>query len=185
MKMERLIQQAKKSNRYAIHDLLMEHRTLLMSVVHRFLWNPGEWEDVMQTICMKTAKAIGQFNGTCLFSTWVYRIAVNECMEANRRYRRTEAVTVSFPKGMDIFPSLNAPDGLRDTINNEIRNLIHKAASELPDGLREAYDLFYNRQCTGVEAAAILNISREAFFVRLSDARNRLKQKLQTSGVTI
>jgi DNA-directed RNA polymerase specialized sigma24 family protein len=106
-------------------------------------------------------------------------------MDANRRDGRKKKIGVLHGGDMDIFPNLNADDGLYTTIRTEIRKYIQLAVEELPEGMRISFELFYRQDYSGSEAAAVLDISEEAFFMRLSTARNRLRQKLKTMGVTI
>jgi DNA-directed RNA polymerase specialized sigma24 family protein len=113
----------------------------------------------------------------------VYRIAVNECVEVNRRSKSNDARIALSERGMDLFPDLNAKDGFHATSDREIREIIDRAVSELPEGMREAFDVFYKRQYSGAEAARLLNITEKAFYVRLSAARNRLRDELIKKGV--
>ena len=73
----------------------------------------------MQNVFIKTIASIKNFNGTCRFSTWLYRIALNESINANRRNVRKGVRIDSGDGEMDLFPDLNASDGLSDVIGKE------------------------------------------------------------------
>ncbi len=164
-------------------ELLLKHRGLVQAVVARFLWDRTAWEDVVQNIFTKVVGSMCEFSGRCRFSTWLYRIAVNECMEANRRHMRWARRMDGKESSVDVFADPNAPDGLTETIREEIHSAVRETISRLPDAMRRAFELFYARQYTGAEAARELDITVQAFFVRLSAARNKVKQELQSRGI--
>lgn len=86
---------------------------------------------------------------------------------------------------MDIFPDPDAPDGFSNVDRKEIAVALRHSLKVLPDGMRSAYSLFYLEQLTGCEAAEMLGITLQAFFVRLSAARARLRQELVRKGFIV
>lgn len=180
--MEKLIEIAQHGDRKALRKLLMMHRSLIEAVVHRFAWDDLAREDVMQNICMKVAGSIGEFTAACRFSTWIYRIAVNECIDSNRRHVRDRKKYEPLQQAGEIFPDLNAADGLSSTLDKESHRAVHDAIANLPEGMRVACELYYLQQQSGEEAAEKLQISVPAFFVRLSAARVRMKKELFKRG---
>jgi RNA polymerase sigma-70 factor (ECF subfamily) len=180
--MKELIEIAQHGDRKALRKLLMMHRALIEAVVRRFAWDYTAREDVMQNICMKVAGSIAEFNAACRFSTWIYRIAVNECIDSNRRHVRDRKKFEPLQQAGEIFPDLNAGDGLSSTLDKESRSEVLDAVAKLPEGMRMACELYYLQQKSGEEAAENLQISLPAFFVRLSAARVRLKKELLKKG---
>ncbi len=176
--MKELIENAKNGDRKALRELLLLHRTLIESVVRRFAWDESSREDIMQNICIKVVESIGEFAGTCRFSTWIYRIAVNECIDSNRKLARYRMKFEPVGKAGEIFPDLNASDGLSSVNDKENRKTVINVVARLPEGMRMACELYYLQQHSGEEAAAKLQISVPAFFMRLSAARERLKKEL-------
>lgn len=181
--MKELIINAQLGDRKALRELLVLHRPLIESVVHRFAWDGSVKEDIMQNVCIKVISSIMTFSGGCRFSTWVYRIVVNECIDANRKLVRYRMKFQPVEQVGNIFADLNAPDGLSGSIGQECRSAVIDAVSRLPEGMRVACELYYLQQQTGEEAAAKLQISVPAFFVRLSAARERLKKELLKKGL--
>jgi len=183
--MESIIGKAKRGDKHALRKLFSMHRNLIESVVARFLREREVWEDVVQTIMLKVVTSIGDFRETCLFSTWLYRIAVNECMEWNRRCAcRKEKCFVTHDE-VDIFPDPDAPDGLAHTIREELHKALRDIIAGLPTGMKQAVGFFYEKGYTGAEAARELNITERALFVRLSDARKKLKRELVSRGFVV
>jgi len=181
--MDTLIQRAQCGDRRAVRELLMTHRNLVESVVRRFLWDKGMWEDVVQSAMLRVVDSINDFAGKCRFSTWLYRIVVNECIEANRRSSRQKTRIDGAYDTIEIFADQNAPDGLAETIRLEQNLAVREAVSRLPVGMKQAFELFYGKGYAGAEVAKELAITEKALFVRLSDARKKLKQELIDRGI--
>lgn len=181
--MDRQLQLARRGDKNALRALLVQHRGLLERVVTRYLWNKKNWEDTMQNIFIKVITSIDCFNGDCLITTWLYRVAVNTCVEANRKQIRYTHHTRPMTDCDELFPDTNAEDGLTSLLHGEVRAALYEAVATLPEGMRVAFDLFYKKQYSGVEAAEQLGITVPAFFVRLSAARSRLKVAMSKRGI--
>lgn len=182
--MEKQIIKAQQGDREAMRSIMMAYRQLIEAVVKKFVWNRECADDVMQNVCLKVIRSIGTFKGSCRFSTWLYRVAVNECIQMNRLDMRGRRVS-GIECGMDIFPDPDAPDGFRCVDRKEVVTALGHCLKVLPDGMRSAYTLFYVEQLTGCEAAEKLGITLQAFFVRLSAARARLRQELVRKGFVV
>lgn len=183
--MEKLIQKAQQGNREAMRSILVTYRQLIEGVVMKFVWNKESSDDAIQNVCLKVIRGIGTFEGNCRLSTWLYRIAVNECMQINRQKTRGEKMTLSGEADMDIFPAPDAPDGFTSIDRSEMTTVLGDCMKQLPDGMRKACELYYVDQRSGSEAAGKLNITTEAFFVRLSAARARLRRELVRKGIAV
>lgn len=181
--MKKLIEQAKSGNRTALRELLMTHQQLIQSVVRRYALDKTEHDDVLQNICKKVIFSIGTYTETARFSTWLYRLAMNECMDANRAYYRRRCKYETRGMKTDLFPDVNAPDGLSDTLSAEVQDTLREVIVNLPEGMRSAIDFFYKDELSGSEAAEKLGISSQTFFVRLSAAREKIRQELFKKGV--
>jgi RNA polymerase sigma-70 factor (ECF subfamily) len=180
--MNHLIQRAKRGEKHALRELLLRQRPIIEAVVARNLWDGAMRDDVTQNIMLTVVKSIKTFAGSCRLSTWVYRIAVNECMEGNRRSARWSG-RIDRARDAVIFADLNAPDGLTEAIRREQHDIVRASIATLPKGMKEAFELYYGEGCSGAEAARRLDISVTALFVRLSDARSRLRDTLLERGV--
>lgn len=161
----------------------MTHQQLIQSVVRRYALDKAEHEDVLQNICKKVIFSIGTYTETARFPTWLYRLAMNECMDANRSYYRRRCKNETYGVKTDLFPDLNAADGLTDTLSGEVQETLKDVIVNLPEGMRTAIEFFYKEELTGNEAAEKLGISSQAFFVRLSAAREKIRQELFKKGV--
>lgn len=181
--MKQLIEQAKNGNRNSLQELLAMHQKLIESVARRFAYEQVEQRDIVQNICVRVISSIADYKEAAQFPTWLYRIAINECMEANRRHLRLHNRYEKPTMPLELFPDPNATDGLSHTSTRETAAVLQSIIAALPEGMQKAIALFYIEEMTGAEAAEKLGITLQAFFVRLSAARARLRQELAKKGV--
>lgn len=173
---------ARKGDREALTELLMAHRGVIVGVVSRFAWDREQFDDIVQSVLTKATANIDQFEGRCRFGTWLYRLAVNVCMDYNRRLARRRQYLVMPEEGMEVFQDLNAPDGLSDASDSELRRHLNEIIDDLPVDLRSAFVLFYFAGFSGKDAAKSLHISVPNFFMRLKKARDRVRSALERRG---
>jgi RNA polymerase sigma-70 factor (ECF subfamily) len=94
--MERL----KSGDTEALRVLYDRHRQKIFGLGCRYLRQPEEAEDIVQQVFIKAYEAAPKFRGEARVSTWLYRIAVNACLEVRRR-RRTVGIEDLRPAGCD------------------------------------------------------------------------------------
>ncbi|HZR93896.1 MAG TPA: sigma-70 family RNA polymerase sigma factor [Gaiellaceae bacterium] len=77
-----LVVRARAGDGHAFEQLIELHGRRTYRMLVRIVGNPSDAEEVLQETLLKAWRALPRFRGDALFSTWLYRIAVNE---ANRR----------------------------------------------------------------------------------------------------
>lgn len=177
-----LITAAISGDKNALSGLLMEYRGMVASVVARSVFETDNRRDVVQNVFVKAVNAISGFNGTCKFSTWLYRIAMNEVADYNRSLLRFKDNFKSTDSECDLFVDINSPDGLEQYTKKEISVSINASVNELPIDQKAAFSLFYFCGFSGKEAAASLNITEDNFFMRLKAARDKVRKRLIEKG---
>ena len=163
-----LIVEAKNGSKNALSILLLNNKGIVTAVVQRFLFEHEQCEDIIQTIFAKAINTIKQFNGACRFSTWLYRIAVNECVEYIRKKTRAKKYFSSISDNFRVFPDSNSPDAIAQLSDQELRNDIQHALQSLPLDQKTAFSLYYFGNYSGKEAADALNITEANFFMKLN-----------------
>jgi RNA polymerase sigma-70 factor (ECF subfamily) len=83
----------------ALRVLYERHRQKVFGLGCRYLSQPEEAEDIVQQVFIKAFEAAPSFRGEAQVSTWLYRIAVNACLETRRR-RRTVGIEDLNPAGL-------------------------------------------------------------------------------------
>lgn len=82
---DKRIEDAKNGDQAAMSSLLMEYKGIVASVVNRMVFDNDYHRDIIQNVFFKVVSRIGGFSNKCRFSTWIYRIAVNESIEFLRK----------------------------------------------------------------------------------------------------
>jgi RNA polymerase sigma-70 factor (ECF subfamily) len=177
-----LIQSARSGDSSALGTLLMQYRNLVASVVYRSVYDQNAHKDVIQNIFYKVVKVFGDFKGSCKFSTWLYRIAVNESVDHNRKRLQKSNVSEELSDQVDMFSDLNAEDGLEIFSRKEIHQSVNAIVNELPLDQKTAFSLFYFCGYSGKDAASVLNISEDNFFMKLKSARDKVRKALISKG---
>jgi len=182
MTTEELIEKARSGDRPALTRLLLDHRELVAAVVARFIRDTEQQKDVIQNIFVKVISTISRFAGLCRFSTWLYRLSINECIEHGRKILRTKQQGETLVRNSAGFIAFNAPDALASTSSRELHTALSTILKTLPLDQKTAFSLFYFGSYTGREGAEAMNISEANFFMKLKAARDTMKQKLSAKG---
>lgn len=175
-----LISAARDGKSSALNELFMMYRNMVASVVARMVFEEDNRRDVIQNVFVKAARAIQTFRGTCKFSTWLYRIAINETAEYNRQLLRSTGLFSMFDE--DVFKDPDKPDGLENYTRKELSLCINDTLNTIPSDQKTAFSLFYFCGYSGREAADVLMITEDNFFMKLKAARDKVKKNLIAKG---
>jgi RNA polymerase sigma-70 factor, ECF subfamily len=132
--------------------------------------------DVTQQVFLKLIGGMAKYRGDSAFSTWLYRIVVNACVDRARR-RKGEVATTTEPAVLDAIPDSTAS---HDELfaRGEIADSVQHAIAGLPPKLRFAILLRYFDELSYTDMAAALNCSIGTVSSRLSRAHRLLARKL-------
>ncbi|MCC7138561.1 MAG: sigma-70 family RNA polymerase sigma factor [Planctomycetes bacterium] len=170
----------------AFDDLVRRHEARVLRVCRRILSDAEAALDAAQETFVKAWRALGGFHGDARFSTWVTRIAINQCRNELRRRRtvkHTQPLSIdAVPAGDDapLVDALAAPgpaphERLRAA---EVAAALTVALAELDDEsrevvvLRDAEDLGYE------EIAEVLDVPLGTVRSRLHRARGELRRRM-------
>lgn len=166
-----LVRACQQGDMRAFEQLFCLCRDAVFRLAYRFTGNRDDAEDLTQDIFMKVFEHIGSFRCESSFATWLYRLAVNTCLNFKRDTKSAE--------------SLGIADELEDTTNPEavcermeLQRQIEAEIAALPSPLRVAFILVVLEGMPYRDAAQILNLSIDAVRMRVSRARQILWEKL-------
>lgn len=130
-----LVRAMAAGDRRALSGLIRLHGPGLTSYCARALDRPGEAEDAAQEVFLKAWTAAARFDpDRGAVSTWLYRIALNQCIDMNRRGRfRRFLGLAEAPE-----PAEEAPDAFRTLAGREEAAQLRAAVAALPDRQRQA-----------------------------------------------
>jgi RNA polymerase sigma-70 factor (ECF subfamily) len=190
---ERLIEACRQGDREAFRQLFEVHKDRVWSVALHFIGDEAAARDIAQQVFLKLFTSIGQFRREASFSTWLYRMVANTCLDEQRRRRRF----LSF----DFFKSsedrsdgeMNAMDWQQarqfeqgdqrmpqeDCYSQlEISASVKAAVKELKPKLRIAILLKYFEGLSYEEIARVLGCSTGTVASRLNRGHKELARRL-------
>ena len=172
---ELLVKQFNQGDDSAFDRIVEEHSADIAVLANRLLGWPGDVEDVVQDIFFAAFLGLKKFRCECSLKTWLFTITINKCR--SHRYKRMLRLRF-FSQAAKKMVSAPARATDKRLIENEIFNRVRRAVTALPAKYREPVVLRYLQELSTDETARILGISKNALQVRLSRARERLRQDL-------
>ena len=116
----------------ALEELVRRHQKSVMAVAYRFLDRWDLAEDVAQDVFVRIHRASADYRPEAKFTTWLYRIVVNRCLDLKRRESRR-------PVSMADMPVDPPGDAVPDPIDaRETAGRVRQAVGDLPDRQRAA-----------------------------------------------
>jgi RNA polymerase sigma-70 factor, ECF subfamily len=171
-----LLQAIAGGDRSAFDRLSRRHLDRAYGVALRMTGSRADAQDVVQDVFLRLWQRPDAWRpGQAQFSTWLYRVVVNRCLDLKRRPKGTDLDSVEEPQD----PDANAEDSLLDAERNRA---LDSAVEQLPERQREAIVLTYTAGLRNAEAASAMEISVKAFEALLVRAKRELRDFLAGQG---
>jgi len=179
----KLLARFKKGDQQAFELLVRKYKMVVFNTVYSIMGNTQEADDIAQEVFLKVYTKAGSFKGESSFSTWLYRITVNRCVDELRKRKikiisyETEFSQDEKLRLKDVLAS-REEDITEDLRKKELQDVIQKAMNSLPEKdriiltLKEIEGLSYN------EISKVMKISLGKVKIWLFRARQKLKEKL-------
>ena len=170
--------------RYA--ELVDRYQGPALRLAFSLLGNYEDARDASQEAFLNAYRALGRFRGSAKFSTWLYRIVVNECKDAySRRVRRLDRVgsvgaVGGDDEGAELFEAVEDPSqGPGEQLaNRELSRQLSQAIAELPMRQRTVFALHHLQGLALEEVAAVLRCRVGTVKSHLFRATTRLRSVL-------
>lgn len=171
-----LLARSASGDRRAFDTIVARYGPLALRLAARIAPDRHSAEDVAQEAMVRIWHRAADFDARrARFTTWLYRIVVNLCIDLRRRPR-----PVPLPDDFDTAdPAAGADQALEHA---ERRAGLARAMKELTPGQRAALTLVYDEGLSGAEAAAALGVTAKAVERLLSRARAQLRARLLAGG---
>jgi RNA polymerase sigma-70 factor (ECF subfamily) len=173
----------------ALFEILMRrHNQRIYRAVRAVLRGDEDAEDVMQEAYLNAYQHLHQFEGRAQFSTWLTRIAVNAALarRGKRGWSMDKAVSDDNDESHLEVVKSDAPDPEQTTLTAELREVMEREVSALPDTFRAAFVLREVEGLSTADTAEVLGISEDLVKTRLHRARTTLRERLyDRAGVTL
>jgi len=153
----------------AFARLVQRHQGKVFNLAYRYSRDRQDAEELAQEIFFKVWKYSRTFQGRSAFSTWLYRLAVNTCLNFRQKKKHTPE---SLPILADVAAATDAPGG--EIIVRERERLLEQALDGLPARQKMALVLANFEGKSYEEIAAIMEVSISAVETLLFRARRNL-----------
>lgn len=180
-----LMIRVREGDRDAFELLVFRYRQGVLNFVHRTLRDATEAEDVAQHTFVQVWKAAHRYQASARFSTWLFTIARNLCLNEIRRRSRHPADSLDAidgeredqaPRQFADTGALMPPDALAEV---ELREKVQEAIDGLPENQRTALLLCREEELSYEEIAEVLGTSISATKSLIFRGRETLKQRLK------
>jgi RNA polymerase sigma-70 factor (ECF subfamily) len=169
----------------AFEELVEKYKQPVTNLIARTLRDPTEAEDLAQNVFIQVYKSAARYRVTAKFSTWLFTIARNLCLNEIRRRSRHPADSLDAShfdhedqplRQYEDARISSPPDAL---LQGELEDKIQRALAELPENQRTAILLCRQEDLSYDEIAKILGCSVSATKSLIHRGRETLKQKLK------
>ena len=180
-----LMLRVKEGDRDAFTLLVEKYKQPVMNLAARFLRDPAEAEDLAQNVFVQVFKSAARYQSTAKFSTWLFTIARNLCLNEVRRRSRHPADSLDAPHPeqperpkyqFEDTRNFSPPDRL---LQAELAQKIEQALAGLPENQRTAILLCRQEELSYEEIAEILGCSLSATKSLIHRGRETLKEQLK------
>ncbi len=188
---EELVLRLKRRDEAAFTELIGLYERRIFQLVLRMLGDRGEAEDVAQDVFLTVFKSIDGFRGDSKLSTWLYRIATNQCknrikyLERRARGKKTELDELSEharieSSSMSSAATVARPDEQAEA--NQMAVLMRRAVATLPEEQRELVVLRDVENLSYEEIQAITGLAEGTVKSRLHRARLALLKVVRAAS---
>ena len=174
------IHRCQQGDPQAFEEILKLYEKKVYNLTYRMMGNHEDANDLAQEAFIRVYQSIDQFRGDARFSTWLYRIATNVCLDELRKRSRRQAESLDEPvRTQDGSVMREIPDwsdNPEEALNRrEIQSMVQTGIQSLPEEQKTALILRDLQGHTYEEIAEMLDISLGTVKSRINRGRMALK----------
>ena len=180
---QQLIERIQRGDKNAFNLLVRKYQHKVVSLVSRYVNNPGDIPDVAQEAFIKAYRAIPDFRGESAFYTWLYRIAVNTAKNYIVAQGRrppdmdVDSQDAETSEGAESLHEVANPENLM--LSDEIRAEVAATLAGLPEDLRTAITLREIEGLSYEEIAEVMECPVGTVRSRIFRAREAIDKRIQ------
>lgn len=176
-----LLERARSGDRQAQQTLVKDHQDDVFYLALGLTGSRSDAEDVMQEVMIKALRGLNRFRGTSSFSTWLYRITHNACLDWHRRqrWRQTTDSVDDNPQLAASWRSENPseqPERISDS--RELGRELLTALAALTPAERGVFVMRHFQQLSTRETASVLGKAEGSVKNLLFRAIHKLRKQL-------
>jgi RNA polymerase sigma factor (sigma-70 family) len=185
-----LVDRAKKGDQKAYADLLGRYRDAIYFMLLKMVNNSIDAEDLTIEAFGKAFKNIAQYTPNFAFSTWLFKIATNNCIDFIRKKRgNMVSLDHAFDENDSQVPSSNihsdSPDPEANMINQQKIKLMRDIVGKLKPRYKRLVELRYFDEYSYEEISKELNLPIGTVKAQLFRARDLLYNILKNTGESL
>jgi RNA polymerase sigma-70 factor, ECF subfamily len=166
-----LIRRFEDGDPSAFEELVRKNEDRIYNLCCSMLCDPQDAQDAAQDTFIKVYRGLKGFRPDASLSTWLYRIAINTCLDHRKKYRHDPLDGEVLP--LDLQSSDPSPEGHYHAKKNA--EILRAALHKLPDKLRSAIILREIEGLSYEEIAIVLDVSVGTVKSRIARARDYLR----------
>ncbi|MFM1650607.1 RNA polymerase sigma factor [Brevibacillus sp. B_LB10_24] len=168
---QELIVQILQGNQQAYAQIIDRYKSRLYAVLIKMVGQPQDAQDMLQEVFIKIYYKLNEYSPTGKFSAWIYRIAINHCLDELRRRKRE---LPNIPISDSDHPHDDTPEKLY--LEKEQAAAFQKILLSLPEDYRIVLLLRHSEQLSYREISETLMIPVNTVQVRLHRARKKFQE---------
>lgn len=165
------MQRIARQDAAAYRLLVARHLNFCVRFAERMLGSRADAEDVTQEVCLRIWNEAGKWRPEAKFTTWLYRVMTNACIDHKRKRRM-------LPLGDNDMTHDTSPGPELSLQQQQRSRQVQAALGRLPPRQRAAVVLSYYEELSNEQAAAATGLTLNAFQQLLYRARQSLKDEL-------
>lgn len=172
---EELVQLVKMGEIEPFDELVRRHEVKVHNLCYKMLKNYDDAKDMAQETFLKAYRNIKNFDGRSKFTTWLYRIAVNNCINFMKKERPSEEIK-------DEILEIPKDDPIEQYKKKKLKEAIYNAIAKLPEVQKSVFTLRALEELSYQEISTILNkpvnTVKVNYHLAVKNLKNYLKGKL-------
>ncbi len=173
-----IVLRCQKGDADAMGTLIIQYQHWVYNIAYGILGHHQDAEDVAQDAFLSAWENIGKFQFRSRFSTWLYRIVKNKCLNHIDQYqrRKTEPTEIDDSQPWVPLDTLTPED---EALRTEEKDIVHAALAKLKESHKEILVLRELQELSYEEISEILGCTLGRVKSRLHEARKALKEELE------
>jgi RNA polymerase sigma-70 factor, ECF subfamily len=169
----------------AFEILLTRHRKPVFNFILRYVGDKETAEDLLQETFMRVIKGADAYKRQAKFTTWLYTIARNLCVDQTRRRKHRRHASLDAPMAatedsgslMDVIPGNEMPSD-RKSVNKELHETMQRAIAALSDEQREVFLMREFLDLPFKQIAEVVGVPENTVKSRMRYALEKLRLEL-------
>jgi RNA polymerase sigma-70 factor (ECF subfamily) len=156
----KIARKVQKGNKEAFEALVEKYQRPIFSFIYNFFRDFSACEDLTQETFLRAYRFINTYNVKKKFSTWLFAIAKNLCIDEKRRKDKTQTLPIeNVPEVKVVDHSRGKDDPEEVVMNLDVKDQVKNLIDRLPDKYKTAVILFYFNELSYEEISNVMGTS--------------------------